>query len=126
MLVSDGEQVGLRPGCIASDYEALRAATDPGREVSSPEELPSGEALDGHEHNSEPFNDWLRSLRTECTALAIRALELAAARPATAGRSAQALKLMRACLALEPLKESSHRAIMRMLAAQGERAMALA
>jgi TolB-like protein len=124
-LAADGDGVALRPGVLSTDYDRLKAAAG-GGEVAGLAEIYPGEFLRGHEYDGETFTEWLRGLRSECIELAIRILEANSDRLAASGRHPAALDMMRECLALEPLKEASHRAIMRLHAASGERGMALA
>ena len=70
--------------------------------------------------------DWLRSIRRECVDLAIDILDRNANRFADTGDNKSAIDLMRESLSLEPLREQTHRLIMQLYAASGERAMALA
>ncbi|HMR60120.1 BTAD domain-containing putative transcriptional regulator [Amaricoccus sp.] len=125
-LEADRDTVALRPDALVSDYARLRAAARQPTDAGLPNDLYPGPFLNGVESGGDALEDWLRDRRAECTALAIVALERAADHLAAAGHHAQALALMRRCLGLEPLREASHRAIMRLLAASGERALALA
>jgi TolB-like protein/Flp pilus assembly protein TadD len=124
-LVVDRDGVALRPDVVPTDYGRLKAAAT-GGPVGSLDDVYRGEFLRGHDYDGEAFTEWLRAVRSECLDLAIRAYEAGSARLAAEGGHAAAIDVMRRCLALEPLKESSHRALMRLHAASGERAMALA
>jgi DNA-binding SARP family transcriptional activator len=125
-LVIDQDRVSLDADCVTTDCGSLRAAAATPQEVGGISEIYPGEFLLGIEHESEPFTDWLRERRAACRDAAILAAQQAAERQASAGLTRSALELMRACLSLEPLRAASHRAIMQLLAASGERAMALA
>lgn len=125
-LIVEHDTVKLRPGYLETDYDHLKNLIDSNVSVSSLEDFYSGEFLTGLEHDSELFMDWLHGLRSECADLALTVLEQNAERLAKEGDNKSAVDLMRESLTLEPLKEQTHRKIMQLYAASGERAMALA
>ncbi len=125
-IATEHDTIALRAEILVSDYDRLRDAARQEHVGALPADLYPGAFLSGLEADSDPLESWLRDRRSECTALAITAFERAADHRAATGNRAEALTLMRTCLALEPLREASHRAIMRLLVATGERAMALA
>lgn len=125
-LIVEQDTVRLRPGSLQTDYDRLKALATNDGTAESLGDFYQGEFLAGNEHDSELFTDWLRGLRHECVDLAIEALERNARRVEKAGDNKKALSLLRESLSLEPLREQTHRKIMRLYAADGERAMALA
>lgn len=125
-LIVEHDTVKLRPGYLETDYDHLKNLIDNNVSVSKLEDFYSGEFLAGQEHDSELFMDWLRGLRGECADLTLTVLEQNADRLAKEGNNKSAIHLMRESLTLEPLKEQTHRTIMKLYAASGEKAMALA
>lgn len=121
-LVVSGDAVRLRRGVLVADLDLLRAGADP----QTSAEFRPGEFLAGHDVVGAGITDWLRDMRDECSELGLKALERRADHLSRTGRAVEAITLLRRCLALEPLKESNHRALMRLYSASGERAMALA
>lgn len=125
-LIVEHDTVRLRDGCLITDYDQLKNLPDNNGNVSSLEDFYSGEFLTGFEHDSELFTEWLRDIRNECVNFAISVLQKNADRFTKEGDNSSAIELLRDSLSLEPLKEQTHRMIMRLHAANGERAMAMA
>jgi len=125
-LIVEQDTVAQRPGILTSDYDRLRKLSGGEGTITKLDDFYTGPFLDGLDQDGNQFTDWLSALRSECTDLAIGALEKSAARSSDAGDNQSAINLLRDSLSLEPLKEATHRAIMRAYAAIGERAMALA
>lgn len=125
-LIVEGQSVSLRPDYIVTDYAQLRTLVDESRTVEKLEDFYSGEFLAGFEQDGEQFIDWLRAMRNEAGQMAIQVLEGSARAYQERGDNGAALNLLRESLSLEPLKEQTHRQIMELYAASGERAMALA
>lgn len=126
VLIVKNDTVKLRPECLDSDYNQLKNLSANTATISKLNDFYNGKFLEGHEHDSEPYMDWLRGVRSECSELALSVLEINADRLITDGDTKSAIELMRECLTLEPLKEHTHRKIMQLYANNGERAMALA
>lgn len=125
-LILEHDTVGLQAGYLDTDYDQLKSFAEGGRDISRCADFYAGEFLAGQEHDSELFADWQRTLRAECVNLAIKVLEDNATRRADRGDNQAAIDLMRDSLSLEPLKEQTHRTVMKLYAKIGERAMALA
>ena len=125
-LVVDGDGVQLDPAHLTTDYDRLRALADGNGAVTRLQDAAPGAFLAGLEHDDAAFTAWLQGQRRECTDLAMRVLDTSADAAVGTGNHRAAIDLMRECLALEPLREQTHRRIMELYAASGERAMALA
>lgn len=125
-LIVEQDTVSLRNGYLDTDYDYLLKSVDGNIPADKLADFYQGEFLAGFEHDSELFMDWLRSLRSETTNLALSVLETNADRQADAGDFKNAIDLMRESLSLEPLKEQTHRTIMKLYVASGEKSMALA
>ncbi len=124
-LIVDQDMISLRPGCLCTDYDHLRGLVETGKDIATLNDFYGGDFLAGFEHDSELFMAWLRTLRAECNDLAVGLLKNNADRLAEVGQNRGAIDLMRASLSLEPLREQTHRTIMRLYVASGERALAL-
>lgn len=125
---ADREMVSLSPGWLTVDAEALavQAGTTECGEAAAMPLLSYGEFLDSKPAASSEFSDWLSFERTRCRNLAQSVFERQAKRLADAGRVGDALALARQLLAIDGLREESHRLLMRLLFKAGERSQALA
>jgi DNA-binding SARP family transcriptional activator len=116
-LVATRDRVGLGDGVWVdvSEAERLRAAG----QLEEALALAEGELLPGLE------DEWAFEARDEHRARTAAVLEQLAAASEEAGDLRRAADLSRRAAALEPLSEEAHRALMRRLAAAGDRAAAL-
>ncbi|RUV05134.1 alpha/beta fold hydrolase [Mesorhizobium sp. M6A.T.Cr.TU.017.01.1.1] len=98
---------------------------------SAPEDLEQallvyrGDLLDGFGLKEEPFEDWLRVERERLRAMAVAALDKLVAHYCTTNDPASCVRSATRLLAMEPLREDAHRALMRAYAAQGRLNLAL-
>jgi len=125
-LIVEHDTVRLRSGYLETDFDQLKMVSTNASKITKLSDFYSGQFLAGQEHDSELYMDWLRGLRSECLGLALVVLGKNADRLASEGSNRSAIDLMRESLLLEPLKEQTHRTIMKLYAANGEKAMALA
>lgn len=125
-LIVEHDTVSLRSGYLYTDYENLKKLSANDTHIAKLGDFYAGEFLYGQEHDSELFMGWLRGLRSECSDIALRILEKNANKAAEEGDNTTAIELMRESLSLEPLKEQTHRTIMKLYVGNGEKAMALA
>ncbi|RVD43673.1 alpha/beta fold hydrolase [Mesorhizobium sp. M4A.F.Ca.ET.020.02.1.1] len=84
-----------------------------------------GDLLDGHGLKEEPFEDWLRVERERLRMMAVAALDRLVTQYGTANDFASCARAAARLLAMEPLREDIHRALMRSFAAQGRINLAL-
>src|SRR5204862_1946858 len=84
-----------------------------------------GPLLDGFRLAEKPFEEWLESERARLHELALDALRVSMDRHVEAGRIEPATQAALRLIALDPLQEDVHRALMRLYARQGRRAVAL-
>lgn len=125
---SDHETVRLDPGFLAVDtarLEALAREPEGHWEIAELQRL-SAPFLEGIEFAGDELTEWLRFERTRCLSLAQRLLGNAADAVAEAGNGPDAVTLAQRLVALDPLREQSHRLLMKIFARQGERSLALA
>src|SRR5262249_56633226 len=84
-----------------------------------------GPLLDGVHVAAPAFEEWLEAERTRLHELALQALQRLLTRHARTGRLDAAIHVATRLLALDPLQEDVHRALMRLYARHGRRAAAL-
>jgi TolB-like protein/DNA-binding SARP family transcriptional activator/tetratricopeptide (TPR) repeat protein len=122
----DRDAVSLQPGALATDYDRLhKAAQGEAGGVDLTAVYP-GEFLEGHDPDAGDFTAWLLAEREKCRALAVRILEREVARLGEAREYAAAIDRARELLSLDTLREESHRILIRLYAAVGERSLAIA
>jgi TolB-like protein/Flp pilus assembly protein TadD len=119
-LQTSHDTVALDPAMISVDavaFEQLAKADKVGEAVA----LYLGPLLDGHGVRDDSFEEWLRFERTRLHHLAVGTLD----RHANAERGDKAIQVAQRLLQLDPLREASHRLLMRLYAGAGQRAEAL-
>ena len=122
-LVMDGPEVTLDPAAVVTDVTAFeRAAAGAPRDPGAAAALYAGDFLRGFAVTEHAFDEWLRAERARLRALALDILERWLASAATADRHDDAIEAGRRALLLDPVRESVHRALMRLYARRGERA----
>jgi DNA-binding SARP family transcriptional activator len=117
-LVATRERVGLEDDVWVDVRELERLRAD-GR-LAEALGLADGELLPGFE------DEWVFDARDEHRARTVALLEALAAAAERDGNLREAVELSRRAVSLEPLSEETHRALMRRLAALGDRGAALA
>ncbi len=121
------EAVTLDAQAVDSDaarFERLIAGGGPDS-LSQAAELYRGELLAGFGAADPAFDDWLAVERARLCELALSGLGGLLDYLTEAGETERAVALARRLLGLDPLREWVHRALMRLYAAQGDRALAL-
>jgi TolB-like protein len=119
-LIVHDHQVRLDLERLRADVVAFRAMAEAG-DWTGAAALYRGPLLAGLTLGGDAFEDWLRLQRDYITGKAIAVFEQLAAGQQGEARIATAKRL----LALDPLREASHRALMSAYAAAGETALAL-
>jgi TolB-like protein len=122
-LRTDGDSVALEPQMVTTDvavFERLIRGSS-AEELREAARLYEGELLDGLEIRDAAFEEWLAAERGRLHEMVIGCLtRLLVRMPAT-----EATAVGQRLLALDPLREASHRALMRTYAANGQRELAL-
>jgi DNA-binding SARP family transcriptional activator len=125
VLQMDARDVWIEPDAVETDLGRFeQAVRDGGEHLGTAIDLYRGEILEGFTLREDAFESWLRGERERVRGLVLDALEQRLAASAGAGRIDEALALGARSLAIDPLRESVHRALMRVHAAQGGRAAA--
>lgn len=121
------DEISLSPGRLRIDVDLLARLVN-GTAPAGPVDaglVYRGEFLDGYSLDNQDFADWLLFERTRCRNLAQAAFEQAIFAFEQAGRAADAISLAQRLVTLDPLREQSHRVLMQVYAAAGERSKAL-
>ncbi len=126
-MILDGPSVALDPGVVDVDVARFERLVADGR----PEALEQiaglyrGDLLAGLTLAERPFEEWLTSERERLHELAIQALGRLLTHQQAAGAAEPAVQTGLRLLALDPLQEPVHRAVMRLYARLGRREAAL-
>ena len=126
-LRADRDEVSLDASAVevdAVEFERLVADGAP-EALECATELYQGDLLDGIGVHDPAFEDWLRSERERLHDRAREAFSRLLDHQTGTGATDAAIATARRLLALDPLQESTHRALMRLYADQDDRAMAV-
>jgi DNA-binding SARP family transcriptional activator len=127
LLDADNEHIVLRRDGLEVDAQAFQqyaAASSPER-LREAVDLYRGHLLDGFDVRAPAFEDWLRAERERLRNLAVSVLDALVDHHHDAGQHAEALAVATRLLALDPLREQTHRGVMRIYAAQGRHPQAI-
>ncbi len=127
VVVANNDQVGLNPDLVATDVErfsSLAAKRQPQADLEAAQLYP-GTLLSNLHVREQEFQDWLLTERRRLVTLACPAFERGAEHLLAKGEPDAAIALANRLLGLDPLRESSHRLLMRIHAQQGQRAAAI-
>ena len=126
-LAADYERVALDPINLSVDVLELERLTeeDTLAALERGAALYGGELLAGLMVKDSAFESWLAGERERLRELGLRVLGALLARQSAAGLPERAIETALRLLALDPLQETAHRALMRLYAAQGRGAAAL-
>ena len=126
-LNADGNMVSLEADAVTVDvveFERLIAAGTPSA-LAEAIALYRGDLLDGLAVQEAPFEDWLLGQRERLHETAVRALARLLAHQRATGSTEAAIQSALRLLALDPLQEPAHRALMQLYLETGRRAAAL-
>ena len=124
---TDGDTVALNPAALnvdVVDFERLAVEATPAA-LERAGDLYQGEFLEGFDVGGEEFEAWQRAERQRLGELAVEALNKLLAHHAAASDSERAVQAAMRLLAIDPLREDVHRALIRIRLSQGQRALAL-
>jgi predicted ATPase/DNA-binding SARP family transcriptional activator/Tfp pilus assembly protein PilF len=129
VLIADRTSIRLNPEAITTDVTAFQAALQSAESAGSPREqaerlgeavaLYRGELLAGY------YEDWILQEREWLAHAAFRALAQRIELFERAGDQSGALEMAREAVRLDPLREESHRELIRLLATSGQPQAAL-
>src|SRR5262249_25172902 len=123
----DAETVSLDPAAVAVDVGEFERQASEGTPAALVEAAAvyQGDFLEGLTVQEPPFEDWLLALRERLRELALTVLGRLLTHQRAAGSTEEALQTALRLLALDPLQEPVHRALMRLYADTGRRGAAL-
>ncbi|MBI1397847.1 MAG: AAA family ATPase [Betaproteobacteria bacterium] len=127
ILDADKESVGLRDGAVHTDigeFEAL-ARSSSTEDLERALALYRGHLLDGFQSDTPAFDQWLSTERERLHQSVMVSGTRALAGREAAGQIEGAVLLANRMVALDPLREDAHRALMRLYARQGRSAQAM-
>ncbi len=126
-ILLDGPSVALDPSTVDVDVARFEQLVADGRPVALEQVagVYRGDLLAGLALAERPFEEWLTSERERLHELAIQALGRLFTHQQEAGAAEPAVQTGLRLLALDPLQEPVHRAIMRLYARLGRREAAL-
>jgi len=127
LLVATRDTVALDGTAVTSDAADLvrLAAAGTAEAAARAAELYRGDLLDGVEIADAAFQDWLTVERARLRDLAQRAMTSLLKHHSASGDAESAVATARRLLALDPLDETAHQALMRLYADAGDRGMAI-
>ena len=120
ILVVEGDRVALNQSAIdvdVTEFERLAVRQTP-RDLERAAVLYAGDLLDGVDINEESFEEWLRSERARLRETAVHVLTRLVPHQAKSGSPESAIQTAVRLLALDPLREETHRTLMRLYARQ--------
>lgn len=131
LLLAEGDMVALASGCVETDVAAFEQAVAKGLATGSVEtqdlalELYRGDLFDGVALRAPTFDDWLMAERQRLRELALSTMTRRLDAALEAGTTEAGVRTALRILALDPLQEPAHRALMQLYARQGRYAAAL-
>jgi TolB-like protein/Tfp pilus assembly protein PilF len=126
-LIAGRDAVSLDADAVDVDavaFERLIGEATP-EALAQAVEIYQGELLDGLGVDDPAFEEWLRAERQRLHERAREAMTHRLDQQMTAGEADGAIATARRLLALDPLQEAAHRALMRLYADGGDRTLAL-
>ena len=126
-ILTEGDAIALEPNVLAVDafeFEQLAEASEPNA-LADAANLYSGELLEGFDLDSPEFDRWLSAARQGFREKMVNLLCRMLAQYIAAGNLERAASTATRLLTLDPLRESSHRALMELYSKQGRYAAAL-
>ena len=123
LVETDGDRVQLPDGAAETDVAAFQklSADDPIAATG----LYAGDLLDGFTAPDDAFQDWLERERAALREIACETFERAVSQAAINGDWRKAVELAKRLVGLDPYRESSHRRLMELHVAAGDRAEAI-
>ncbi|MDB5585566.1 MAG: hypothetical protein JWP26_536 [Devosia sp.] len=127
ILKIDREKVAFAPDAVQSDVATLLRldADSPIEELEASVAQYGGEFLEGMSVRDPITEEWIHSGRAELRGITIKRFEWLLGAHARSGNHAGAEPIATRLIAIDPLAEEGHRALMRAYLAAGKRAMAL-
>ena len=127
VLLIEGQTLAIDPAGVEVDVAAFerRVAEGTPQALEQAAELYRGDLLLGFSVNEPLFEEWLVAERERLREMALEALARLLAHQTEGASTERAIQTAVRLLALDPLQEAVHRALMRLYARQGRRGAAL-
>jgi TolB-like protein/regulator of sirC expression with transglutaminase-like and TPR domain len=127
LFLIDGDDITLNNEAVCVDVEKFEklAATESSEALEEAATLYGGAFLDRFDIKEKEFEDWIRSERLRFSELAADVLAKLSRYQAGSGDADVAIQTAKRLIAVDPLSEEGHRALMRLYAEKGKRAQAL-
>ena len=127
ILVAEGESLAITASAVDVDVAAFERCIEEGTPDALAEaaRLYQGDFLEGFRVTEPLFEDWLRTERARLHELALEGLARLLQHQRAAGPTDAAIRTCLRLLALDPLQEPVHRALMQLYADLGRRGAAL-
>lgn len=122
-LIFEGDAVAISPSAVwtdAAEFERL-AASAAANDLQQAAELHEGDLMDGIVVHDPAFDEWLSIERSRLREIAVATLERLLGHLS----GAEAIMTAKRLIALDPLREASHRILMHVYADQGQREQAM-
>ncbi len=123
-IVVDSDLIGLNPQAVRVDVDCFNRLVD-GDDVREAVALLRGPLLEGFYGQQADFDDWISSERQRIIELSAKALERASAMELKNGNVQAALDHARRVTQLNPWSDAAQMVLLRLLAQNGDRAVAL-
>ena len=123
LVETDGDRVQLPAGVAETDVAAFQKLSD--NDPIAAAELYAGDLLDGFTAPDVAFQDWLTGERAALRETACQIFERGVSQAANNGNWRKAVELAKRLVGLDPYREASHRQLMELHAAAGNRAEAI-
>jgi DNA-binding SARP family transcriptional activator len=123
----DGDRIGLERSLVRVDVERFLelAARGTPEALAEASELYHGEFLEGLSVSEVGFEDWVSIEREKLRETALSVLSTRVEQQMSEGKSEAAVQTSLRILAIDPLRESTHRLLMRLYVVQGRRESAI-
>ncbi|HSN69812.1 MAG TPA: BTAD domain-containing putative transcriptional regulator, partial [Thermoanaerobaculia bacterium] len=127
VVSGEGDRIGLNRALVHVDVERFLELTARGSTEALAEaaELYRGEFLEGLSIAEAGFEDWVAIERDKLRETALSALSAMVDLQTNAGKSEAAVQTSLRILSIDPLRESTHRLLMRLYVLQGRRESAI-
>lgn len=131
LLLAEGDTLALASGCVETDVAAFERAVAEAMATGSVDaqdralDLYRGDLFDGVPLRAPTFDDWLMAERQRLRELALSTMTRRLDAALDAGTTEIGVRTALRILALDPLQEPAHQALMQLYARQGRYAAAL-
>ncbi len=121
LLKAEGDEIWLDPSVDVDVWNFLKLAREPTTQsMNAAVALYNGELAAGFHFRSDPFERWLAAERSRLRDAACGLMSRLVAQFTSLGDLDEAIRINRKLIEADPVREESHRSLMRLLAAAGQ------